>query len=108
MCAGKVRASLVKTSDQINRQRISELVQLQSSSGPAQSAAKELSLADVKFSLSELRDSRSVENVSCSTTHKDSEDIDSEIATIARRIRDRLMMPSSTRITGGHDSVPEC
>lgn len=108
-----VRDSVAKTTELINRQRVCELVELQqsaTSSARSVSFSKEVegrtSLPKVpadNFIVEQQNNSYTSSMCSQSTTgsrpYQEGDDLDSEIAMIARRIRDRLMMPSSTART---------
>jgi hypothetical protein len=100
-----VRAAVMKTTEQINRQRITELVELQkqprsytSSNAARLTNSSTGGHSDSRYSYSDKQHSsgRTMEHgVSNVHVYREGDGIDSEIAMIARRIRDRLMMPSS-------------
>ena len=108
-CVDNVRDSVAKTMELLNRQRVCELVELQqnaASSAQSVSFANEAEGKDLprisgdRYNEAHHSNSYSSSNYAQNTTgswsYQGGVELDSEIAMIARRIRDRLMMPSTT------------
>ena len=115
----KVRAAAMKTSEAISRQRINELVQMQQRGSSRALRTPEALVPQTPdtfagLSVSDLRDSQSFAENSQSVTqvthvslssdapaYREEGGVDAEIARLARRIRDRLMMPSAASAAAG-------